>query len=73
MSDEHRGQGLGSRLLLAFEAHASQHGCKVCILDTFSFQAPEFYKRHGYSVLHEMGGFPEGHRKFTLQRVLPAA
>lgn len=68
-----RHHGLGSELLTAFERQATSHGCRIFILDTFSFQAPEFYARHGYQVLHEMSGFPQGNTKYTMRKVLGAA
>ncbi len=67
---DQRGRGLGSQLLLAFEGQAAARGCRTFILDTFSFQAPGFYARHGYQVLHEMPGFPAGHSKFTMRKVI---
>jgi GNAT superfamily N-acetyltransferase len=70
---EQRKQGLGSKLLKAFEQQSIDHGCQVFILDTFSFQAPNFYVRHGYHVLHEMSGFPNGNTKLTMRKVLGPA
>ena len=69
----HRRHGLGSELLQAFEQLAASHGCKVFILDTFTFQAPEFYRKHGYAVAHEMPGFPQGNTKYTMRKVVGAA
>ena len=43
-----RGQNMGSKLLKRAEQAASDRGCKYVFLDTFSFQAPEFYKKMGY-------------------------
>src|SRR5262249_13853021 len=45
----HRGTGLGSRLLAKAERVAhTDHGCLSARLETWDFQAPEFYKKQGY-------------------------
>ncbi len=43
-----RGQGIGSRLLLQAELQARELGAKNALLETFEFQAPKFYAKHGY-------------------------
>ena len=48
VSEELRSQGVGSRILKQAEEEAKKRGCKYSFLDTFSFQAPEFYKKYGY-------------------------
>ncbi len=65
-----RGRGLGRRLLLAAEGIAVQRGCIGSLLNTFDFQARDFYGRHGYTVLAELTGFPPGHTQFRLHKIL---
>ena len=49
--DEHaRGKGYGRQLLQALENHFSGKGFNNINLVTSAFQAPEFYKKCGYSV-----------------------
>jgi GNAT superfamily N-acetyltransferase len=50
-----RGSGLGSKLLTMAEDEGRRRGCRIGLLYTNNFQAPEFYKRHGW---REYGNFP---------------
>lgn len=40
------------------EATAKERGCKYSFLDTFSFQAPLFYKKHGYKEVFTLENYP---------------
>jgi len=70
LKEDLRGRGLGHRLLQAIEDEARRRGAKNVFLDTFSFQAPEFYQRHGYRVFGELADFPPGHRRYFLTKRL---
>ena len=50
-----RGTGLGSQVLQMAEAEGRRRGCRAAVLYTISFQAPEFYKKHGW---REFGAIP---------------
>ena len=63
-----RREGIGSRLLQKFEQHAAGHGCRLVILETFNFQAPELYQSHGYQVEYERKGYPHGIVKYHLAK-----
>ncbi|MBA3240400.1 MAG: GNAT family N-acetyltransferase [Acidobacteria bacterium] len=74
VSDRVRGSGYGTRLMEHIEREAIARGCTDAYLDTFSFQAPEFYKRLGYVVFGELEDFPVGHsRIFLRKRLKPSA
>ena len=70
VAEELRGRNLGSRLLAAAETLAVERGCTGSWLGTFDFQARPFYERHGYRVIGELTGVPDGHRHFTLSKSL---
>jgi len=70
VTDELRGRGYGRRLLTLAEQEARQRGAKNAYLDTFSFQAPDFYKKHGYEVFGELQDFPPGHQRYFLRKQL---
>jgi GNAT superfamily N-acetyltransferase len=70
VKEELRGRGYGHRLLKIAEDEARKRGAKNAYLDTFSFQAPEFYRQHGYQVFGELRDFPPGHQRYYLTKQL---
>jgi GNAT superfamily N-acetyltransferase len=70
MREDLRSQGFGNRLLKLVEEEARERGAKHAYLDTFSFQAPDFYKKHGYQVFGELRDFPPGHQRYFLRKEL---
>ncbi len=70
IKEEFRGLGYGQHLLELAEEKARQLGAKNAYLDTFSFQALEFYKKFGYQVFGELKDFPVGHQRYYLTKQL---
>ncbi|WP_330351512.1 GNAT family N-acetyltransferase [Streptomyces sp. NBC_00582] len=67
----HRGTGLGSRLLGEAErVAAEERGCRHVRLETWDFQAPDFYKRLGYEVVCAIEDYPPGVTEYTLTKRL---
>ncbi|MGB0388349.1 MAG: GNAT family N-acetyltransferase [Ardenticatenaceae bacterium] len=59
-----RKRGYGRRLLRALEEQAMSRGCPCATLDTFTFQAPDFYEKMGYERFGVMEGVPNECKKF---------
>ena len=68
VASECRAEGVGSRLLREFEAHARGRGCNVFYLTTLSYQAPDFYRKHGYEVLAQINGYPNDIVKYLMHK-----
>ncbi|MNP31462.1 Acetyltransferase (GNAT) family protein [compost metagenome] len=66
-----RGQNKGTELLVKAESIARQHHCRYIQLETFSFQAPEFYKKQGFTVFGMLEDSPcDGATQYFLKKVL---
>lgn len=70
VSERLRGLGYGTRLMRDIELEAIKRGCTNAYLDTFSFQAPELYRKLGYEVFGELKDFPAGHSRIFLRKSL---
>jgi GNAT superfamily N-acetyltransferase len=65
-----RGQGIGTKLLIAAEELARTRGCTDASLDTFEYQARPFYEKLGYELFGTLDGYPPGFRQFYLRKRL---
>jgi GNAT superfamily N-acetyltransferase len=70
VDESHRHKGLASLLLSKVETEARAMGASLAHLDTFDFQAKDFYLKHGYEVFGVLEGCPPGHKRFYLKKVL---
>ncbi|MEX3777633.1 GNAT family N-acetyltransferase [Pseudomonas sp. MYb118] len=68
--EQARGDGMGSKLMRMAEDMAREKACVGIWLDTFSFQAPQFYQKLGYSELGQIVDYPPGHRRHFFQKRL---
>lgn len=67
----YRGQGLGYALLSKMETKVKALGLHHIWLWTAGYEAPEFYKRQGYTVFCEMEQwYASGHSRFGLRKKL---
>ena len=66
----HRSRGLGRRLLEAVEEQARERGCRWARLNTWEFQAPDFYARCGYVTYARETDYPPGHTNHLMRKDL---
>ena len=65
---EHRGRGIGNQLMITIEQAARGRGAQAAHVDTYDFQAVDFYKKNGYRTFGQLEGYPAGHTRFFLQK-----
>ena len=70
VSDDLRGQGIGRRLMETAEQEALSRGCKYVFVDTFSFQAPEFYRKLGYQKVFALTEYPYTGARYYFTKTL---
>lgn len=71
VDERHRGAGLGSQLLAQAERLARRdRGCTAVRLETWDFQAPDFYRKQGYEVVCVIPDYPPGVTEYTLTKRL---
>ncbi len=65
-----RGQGIGRKIIEAAECEARKRGCKYAFVDTFSFQAPGFYKKLGYKEVFTLEEYPYTGKRHYYTKVI---
>lgn len=68
--EQSRGNGIGKLLLESVEAIAKEKGITMIHLDTFEFQAKDFYEKHGYQVFGVLEGYPNDIKRYYLKKDL---
>ena len=58
VKEELRGQGIGSQLLQRAESEAKKRNCRYVFVNTYQFQAPAFYQKHGYQEVFTLKDYP---------------
>lgn len=64
IADHLRRHRLGAGLIATAEQRARERGCHSAWVDTFSFQAPDFYRKQGYEEFGRLPYPPKGERIF---------
>ena len=70
VKEELRGQGIGSKLLQQAESEAKNRNCRFAFVNTYQFQAPDFYISHGYKEVFTLQDYPYTGQRFYYQKDL---
>ena len=65
-----RGQGIGSQILQRAECDAKKRNCRFAFVNTYQFQAPAFYQKHGYQEVFTMKDYPYTGQRHYYQKEL---
>lgn len=69
VDDKYRNKGLGRKLLKEIERIAKEKDCKLIHLDTFDFQAKDFYLNQGYEIFGVLDQCPENHKRYYIKKI----
>ena len=70
VKEELRGQGIGSKLLQQAENEAKNRNCRFSFVNTYQFQAPDFYLSHGYKEVFALQDYPYTGQRYYYQKDL---
>lgn len=70
VKEDLRGQGIGSQLLHQAESEAKKRNCRFAFVNTYQFQAPAFYQKHGYKEVFTLKDYPYTGQRHYYQKDL---
>jgi len=70
VKQEFRGNRIASKLLQDVEEFAKGLGCHLSYLETYDFQAKEFYINNGYKIFGVLEDCPKDHTCYSLSKRL---
>lgn len=65
-----RGQRVAEKLMAQAEVYARSKKYRLMVVDTFSFQAPDFYRKQGFTEFGRVSNHPEGHSQHYFEKWL---
>ena len=70
VKEDLRGRGIGSQLLQQAESEAKKRNCRFAFVNTYQFQAPAFYQKHGYQEVFILKDYPYTGQRHYYQKDL---
>lgn len=70
VDENFRANGVGSQLMAKVLTLAKEKGGTLAHLDTFDFQAKDFYLKQGFEIFGTLENCPSGHKRFYMKKIL---
>ncbi|MEP2979010.1 MAG: GNAT family N-acetyltransferase [Lentilitoribacter sp.] len=70
VDEAHRGKGHAAEIMNAGEIAARENKCEYALVDTFEFQALDFYLKQEYQLVAEIDGYLGKYKRYFLQKKL---
>lgn len=70
VKEDYREEGLGTKLITEIEKVAKEKDCHLMHLDTFDFQAKDFYSKNGYEVFGTLDDCPKEHKRYFMKKII---
>ena len=70
VKEDLRGQGIGSQLLQRAESEAKKRNCRYAFVNTYQFQATDFYQKYGYKEVFVLKDYPYSGQRHYYQKDL---
>ena len=70
LNELERGKGYAKELMAYAEAYAKSKGIRGAFLGTTDFQAPNFYKKIGYTIFSIRKDLPPGYNNYSMLKVI---
>lgn len=67
-NEKYRKKGIGTKIISMIDAEALNKGLAKIFVDTFSFQAQEFYQKHGFHCIGSIPGYLLGHERIFMRK-----
>jgi GNAT superfamily N-acetyltransferase len=68
VEEKRQKNGIGTNILKEIEKLASERNLLGIHLDTFEFQAKEFYVKNGFSIFGEINNHPIGYKRYFMKK-----
>jgi N-acetylglutamate synthase-like GNAT family acetyltransferase len=70
-AENYRKKGVGKKILKMIDTIARDKGLSKIFIDTYIFQAQEFYKKHGFYCIGSIPDYLLGHDRIFMRKDVP--